>query len=284
MSGGHQADLKVLIAEPLAEEGIRKLREEHTVDVLPELKRQEFLDAIGEYDAVIVRSATQIDKEAIDKGWRLKVVGRAGIGLDNIDVEAATRRGILVVNAPQSNILSAAEHTMALLLSMARQVPAADASLKSGKWERSRFNGVELHGKTLGVIGMGRIGTLVAQRAQGFGMRIDRFRPLRQREPGGGAEDRAGAEPRVRCCSEADFLTIHLPKTSETKGLHRGEGVRRDEAGCPHRQHCPGRDRRRGGAGASATRRASSRRPPSTSSPRSPRRRSPVPRSTRTSW
>ena len=210
--------MKVLVAEPLAEEGIRKLRQEHAVDVLPELKRQEFLDAIGEYDAVIVRSATQIDKEAIERGWRLKVVGRAGIGLDNIDVEAATRRGILVVNAPQSNILSAAEHTMALLLSMARQVPAADASLRSGKWERSKFNGVELYGKMLGVIGMGRIGSLVAQRALAFGMRVIVFDPYV-------SESRATklgiqlAQNLEALCAESDFITIHLPKTSETKGL-----------------------------------------------------------------
>jgi len=210
--------MRVLVAEPLAEEGIRKLREECSVDVLPQLKRQEFLDAIGEYDAVIVRSATQIDKEAIEKGWRLKVVGRAGIGLDNIDVEAATRRGILVVNAPQSNILSAAEHTMALLLSMARQVPAADASLRSGKWERSKFNGVELFGKTLGVIGMGRIGSLVAQRALAFGMRVIVFDPYVSE----GRATKLGiqlAQNLEALCRESDFITIHLPKTSETKGL-----------------------------------------------------------------
>ncbi|HVL51288.1 MAG TPA: phosphoglycerate dehydrogenase [Actinomycetota bacterium] len=210
--------LKVLVAEPLAEEGIEKMRAELDVDVLPELPRQEFLDVIGEYEAVIVRSATQIDKEAIDKGWRLKVVGRAGIGLDNIDVEAATRRGILVVNAPQSNILSAAEHSMALLLSMARQVPAADASLRAGNWARSKFNGVELHGKTLGVVGLGRIGTLVAQRAAGFGMRLVVFDPYV-------TEARASELKATLATSlddllgQADFITIHLPKTSETKGI-----------------------------------------------------------------
>ncbi len=210
--------LRVLVAEPLAEEGIEKMRAELEVDVLPDLPRQKFLDVIGEYDAVIVRSATQIDKEAIEKGWRLKVVGRAGIGLDNIDVEAATRRGILVVNAPQSNILSAAEHTMALLLSMARRIPAADASLRAGKWARSKFTGVELHGKTLGVVGLGRIGTLVAQRASAFGMRLMVFDPY--------VTEARAAELKATLASsleellqQADFITIHLPKTSETKGM-----------------------------------------------------------------
>lgn len=210
--------LKVLVAEALAEEGLDKMRAELDVDVLPDLPRQQFLDAIGEYDAVIVRSATQINKEAIDKGWRLKVVGRAGIGLDNIDVEAATRRGILVVNAPQSNILSAAEHSMALLLSMARQIPAADASLREGRWARSKFSGVELYGKTLGVVGMGRIGTLVAQRAAGFGMRLVVFDPY--------VTEARAAEMKATLAADlddllhqADFITIHLPKTSETKGM-----------------------------------------------------------------
>lgn len=209
--------LRVLVAEPLAEEGIANMRRELDVDVLPDLDRQKFLDVIGEYDAVIVRSATQIDKEAIDKGWRLKVVGRAGIGLDNIDVDAATRRGILVVNAPQSNILSAAEHSMALLLSMARQIPAADASLRAGKWARSKFSGVELYGKTLGVVGLGRIGTLVAQRAAAFGMHIMVYDPYVTESRA--AEMKATLATLDELCAQADFITVHLPKTSETKGM-----------------------------------------------------------------
>lgn len=210
--------MKILVPESLAEEGLKKMRAGHTVDVRTDLTRQQFLDVIGDYDAVIVRSATQIDKEAIEKGWKLKVIGRAGIGLDNIDVEAATRRGVLVVNAPQSNILSAAEHTMALLLSMARQIPAADASLRAGRWERSRFNGVELHGKTLGVVGLGRIGTLVAQRAAGFGMRIFAYDPYVTEARAAKLGFSLGKDLNS-VLGEADFLTIHLPKTSETKGL-----------------------------------------------------------------
>lgn len=209
---------KILVPESLAEEGLSKMRAEHTVDVRTDLSRQQFLDVIGDYDAVIVRSATQIDKEAIEKGSKLKVIGRAGIGLDNIDVEAATRQGVLVVNAPQSNILSAAEHTMALLLSMARQIPAADASLRAGRWERSRFSGVELHGKTLGVVGLGRIGTLVAQRAAGFGMRILAYDPYVTEARAAKLGFSLGKDLNA-VLAEADFLTIHLPKTSETKGL-----------------------------------------------------------------
>lgn len=210
--------MRVLVPEPLAEEGIRELRKEVKVDVLTDLDRQGFLDIIGEYDAVIVRSSTRIDKEAIDRGWRLKVVGRAGIGLDNIDVEAATRRGLLVVNAPQSNIISAAEHSVALLLALARQIPAADASLRSGKWERSKFNGVELYGKTLGVVGLGRIGTLVAQRLAAFGMHLLVYDPYvtESRAANLGATLAADLD---EVCRQADFITIHLPKTSETKGL-----------------------------------------------------------------
>ena len=145
------------------------------------------------------------------------MVGRAGIGLDNVDVEAATRRGVMVVNAPQSNILSAAEHAMALLLAQARNIPQAHAALVAGKWERSKWEGVELHGKTLGVVGLGRIGALVAQRALAFGMRLCAYDPYV-------SADRArhmGVEllPLDELVAEADFITIHLPKTAETAGL-----------------------------------------------------------------
>ena len=163
---------------------------------------------------MIVRSATQVTADALQAGTDLAVVGRAGIGLDNVDVEAATRRGVMVVNAPQSNILSAAEHAMALLLAQARNIPQAHASLVAGKWERSKWEGVELHGKTLGVVGLGRIGALVAQRALAFGMRLCAYDPYV-------SADRArhmGVEllPLDELVAEADFVTIHLPKTPET--------------------------------------------------------------------
>jgi D-3-phosphoglycerate dehydrogenase len=168
--------------------------------------------------ALIIRSETQVTAEVLEAGTDLVVVGRAGIGLDNVDVAAATRRGVMVVNAPQSNILSAAEHTMALLLAQARNVPQAHAALKAGKWERSKWEGVELHGKTLGVIGLGRIGALVAQRALAFGMRLMAYDPFvsadRARQLG--IELVATIEELV---ATADFLTIHVSKTPETMGL-----------------------------------------------------------------
>ena len=153
----------------------------------------------------------------LEAGTDLAVVGRAGIGLDNVDVEAATRRGVMVVNAPESNILSAAEHAMALLLAQARNIPQAHAALVAGKWERSKWEGVELHGKTLGVVGLGRIGALVAQRALAFGMRLCAYDPYV-------SADRArhmGVEllSLDELVAESDFLTIHLPKTAETAGL-----------------------------------------------------------------
>ena len=167
--------------------------------------------------ALIIRSATQVTAEVLAAGGDLVVVGRAGIGLDNVDVEAATARGVMVVNAPQSNILSAAEQAMALLLAQARNIPQAHAALVAGKWERSKWEGVELHGKTLGIVGLGRIGALVAQRALAFGMRLVAYDPYV-------SADRArhmGVELRTleELVAEADFVTIHCLKTPETVGL-----------------------------------------------------------------
>src|SRR5262249_40828808 len=163
------------------------------------------------------RSATQVTAEVLEAGADLVVVGRAGIGLDNVDVAAATRRGVMVVNAPQSNVLSAAEHTLALLLAQARNIPQAHSALVAGRWERSRWEGVELHGKVLGVVGLGRVGTLVAQRAAAFGMRLLAFDPYVSAE----RAKQLGAEllSLDEVVAAADFLTIHLPKTAETTGL-----------------------------------------------------------------
>ncbi len=150
--------LKVLVAEPLADEGVEKLQAELDVDVRLDLDPRALLDVIGDYDAVVVRSSTKITRDVIEAGSRLKVVGRAGIGLDNIDVDAATRLGVMVANAPGTNSLSTAEHAMALLLSQARNIPQAASALKAGRWEKSRWEGIELQGKTLGILGLGRIG------------------------------------------------------------------------------------------------------------------------------
>ncbi|MGH2691358.1 MAG: phosphoglycerate dehydrogenase [Actinomycetota bacterium] len=210
--------MRVLVTEKLAERGLALLGQDFEVDVRTELAAGGLAEAIEPYDAVIVRSQTKVDSEAIEAGANLKVIGRAGIGLDNVDVEAATRRGVMVVNAPQSNILSAAEHTLALLLALARNVPQADASLKGGDWDRERFQGVELHGKTLGIVGLGRVGTMVAQRALAFGMRLIAYDPYvskdRARELGIELMPDLGA-----LLVQADFVTIHLPRTPETEAL-----------------------------------------------------------------
>src|SRR5213075_3154626 len=170
---------RVLVTEEIAEGGLDRLRAAgHDVDVRLGLSPDELLDAVKGAHALIIRSATKVTADVIDAGTDLVVVGRAGIGLDNVEVEHATAKGVMVVNAPQSNILSAAEHTMALLLAQARNVPQAHAALTHGRWERSRWEGVELADKTLGVVGLGRIGKLVAQRALAFGMRLIAYDPF----------------------------------------------------------------------------------------------------------
>src|SRR4249920_2077514 len=170
---------RVLVSEQLAESGLDAMRAVGLeVDVRLGLSPSELLDTVRGASALVIRSATQVTAEVLEAGDELVVVGRAGIGLDNVDVEAATARGVMVVNAPQSNVLSAAEHTMALLLAQARNVPQAHAALVAGRWERSRWTGVELADKTFGVIGLGRIGKLVAQRAMAFGMKIVAYDPF----------------------------------------------------------------------------------------------------------
>jgi len=212
------APVRVLVTEPLAESGLALLREDAEVDVRPELATEGLADAIASYAALIVRSQTKVTAEVLDRAESLRVIGRAGIGLDNVDVDAATRRGVLVVNAPQSNIVSAAEHTIALLLAQARNIPQANAHLKAGRWERQRFQGVELFGKTLGVVGLGRVGAMVAQRAQAFGMRVVGYDPYvsRDRARALGVELMPNLEAVL---VQSDFLTIHLPRTPETEGL-----------------------------------------------------------------
>src|SRR3954465_11302525 len=167
----------VLVAEELAPSALAVLADDFEVRQVDGADRAALLPALADVDAVIVRSATMIDAEALAASSRLKVVARAGIGLDNVDVEAATARGVLVVNAPQSNIISAAEHAIALLLSVARRIPAAHASLSAGQWKRSSFTGVEIAGKTIGVLGLGRIGVLVAQRLAAFDVTLLAYDP-----------------------------------------------------------------------------------------------------------
>lgn len=210
--------MKVLVTEKLSEAGLELLRRDFQVDVRPELASAGLAEAIGGYDALIVRSQTRVTQEVLEAAETLKVIARAGIGLDNVDVEAATRKGVIVVNAPQSNIVSAAEHTIALMLAQARNIPQADAALRQGRWQRSAFQGVELQGKTLGVIGIGRVGSIVAQRAAAFGMRVIAFDPYvpRERAKEMGVELMPTLEALL---VQSDFITIHLPRTPETEGL-----------------------------------------------------------------
>ncbi|HEX3173739.1 MAG TPA: phosphoglycerate dehydrogenase [Solirubrobacterales bacterium] len=210
--------MKVLVKEKIADSGVELLRQNFEVDLGLEMSDEELREAIGGYDAILVRSATQLTPELIERAANLKVIGRAGTGVDNVDIPAATRRGIVVANAPESNSVAAAEHTLALMLALCRNVPQAHGSLVSGAWERPKFKGTELYGKTLGVVGFGRIGQLVAKRARGFEMEVigfdkfvseERFREL--------GVDGAGALEEL--LGRADVVTLHVPKTPDTVGL-----------------------------------------------------------------
>jgi len=208
---------KILVKEPLAESGIALLREHFDVDLGIDWSDEEFRARLPEYHGILIRSATKLTEEYIALGRNLRVIGRAGVGVNNVDVAAATRRGIIVANAPQSNVVTAAEHTMALMLALARNVPQAHRSLTGGAWERSRFGGVEMYEKTLAIIGFGRIGQLVAERAQGFGMRVVAYDPFvsAERYRDLGVERADSVEAAV---GAADFVTVHLPVTPETRG------------------------------------------------------------------
>jgi D-3-phosphoglycerate dehydrogenase len=208
---------RVLVKEKIGDSGVQLLREHFDVDVGVDWSDEQFLERLPGYDGILIRSATKMTAELIERGTNLRVIGRAGVGVDNVDVPAATKRGIVVANAPQSNVVTAAEHTMALLLALARNIPQAHQSLLEGKWDRSKYSGVELYEKTLGIVGFGRIGQLVAQRARGFGMRVLAFDPFvsaeRYRELG--VEKAADSD---EIYAQADFITVHLPKTPETEG------------------------------------------------------------------
>ena len=210
--------MRVLVTEPLSEQGLDLLRQDFQVDVRTDLAKGDLAAEIGPYDALIIRSATEVSPQVLEAALTLKVVARAGIGLDNVDVEAATRRGVMVVNAPQSNIISAAEQAMALMLSQARNIPQAHAALKAGLWERARWEGVELAGKTVGLVGLGRVGGLVAQRASGFGMRVIAYDPYVSAERA--KEMGVDAMPSLEALLvQADFVSIHLPRSAETEDL-----------------------------------------------------------------
>jgi len=216
--------VKVLVKEKIADAGVDLLRQDFDVDLGLEMSDEELREAIGAYDAILIRSATKLTADLIERADNLKVIGRAGTGVDNVDIPAATRRGIVVANAPESNSIAAAEHTLALALALFRNVPRADASLGEGRWDRASFKGAELYGKTLGVIGFGRIGQLVARRAQAFEMEVvafdkfvsaERFREL-------GVDGVAELE---ELYARADVITLHVPKTPETLNLIDAEAI-----------------------------------------------------------
>ena len=213
----------VIVAESIAQTGIDALEKGCDVLDLVGADRADLLVAMSDASALIVRSATRVDRELVEAGPNLKVIGRAGIGVDNIDVPAATEHGVLVVNAPNANTISAAEHTMALVLAQARRIPEADRSLREGRWDRAEFQGMELHGKTLGVLGLGKIGTLVAQRASAFGMTIVAYDPYvapdRARRLGVELMSLEGVYAR------ADVITVHLPRNTETENLIDSEAI-----------------------------------------------------------
>ena len=210
---------KVLIPDDLSQAGLDLLRADPgvVVDVVKKMPRNELLAKIGEYDALIVRSETKVDAEVFEAGKKLRVVGRAGIGVDTIDVDAATRRGVIVMNTPQANTIATCEHTLAMMLALARNIPLADASVRKLEWTRSKFMGTQLAGKTLGVIGLGRIGTQVARRAQAFGMEVVAFDPFVSEENARANKIQLMALEEL--LAQSDFVTLHSSLTQGSRGL-----------------------------------------------------------------
>ncbi len=216
---------KILVSDKLAPQGLEILEKEtqFKVDYKPGLSKEELINIIGEYDAIVIRSATKLTKDVLEKADKLKAIGRAGIGVDNIDIDTATERGIVVMNTPHGNTITTAEHTIALMMSLTRNIPQATASMKSGKWEKSRFMGTELFNKTLGIIGLGNIGTIVADRARGLKMKIIGFDPYISEE--------SALKKGIKLVDfetllrDSDFITIHTPLTNSTKNLINKETI-----------------------------------------------------------
>ncbi len=215
----------VLVSDPLPEEGLAALKQVARVDIRPKIPPEELIRIIPEYDALIVRSGTKVTAEVLEAGKRLKVVGRAGVGVDNIDIPAATSLGIVVANAPTGNIVAAAEHTIGLMFALARNIPQAYVSLRNGEWKRRRFVGTELRRKVLGTVGLGRVATEVTRRAQGLGMRVLAYDPYVSPEQA----ERLGVTllPLNDLLGSADFVTVHVPLTQTTRGLIGRDEFRR---------------------------------------------------------
>jgi D-3-phosphoglycerate dehydrogenase / 2-oxoglutarate reductase len=211
--------IKILVSDPLSDEGLKILTgvKEFQVDVKTELTPEELKGIIKDYDALIVRSSTKVTKDIIGSAQRLKVIGRAGVGLDNVDLEAATQKGIIVMNTPGGNTISTAEHTMSMLLALSRNIPQANLSVKKGEWKRSKFMGVELYNKTLGIIGLGRIGSELAKRAFSFGMKVLAYDPFLSLE----VAKSLGIEAveLKELLENSDYITVHTPLTEQTKHM-----------------------------------------------------------------
>ncbi len=224
------AKMKVLVKEKIAETGIDILKQHFEVEVRTDMTDAELKEKINDYDAVIVRSATQVTADILENATRLKMIGRAGVGVDNIDVKAATQKGIMVVNAPGSNSLSVAEHALGLLLAQVRDIPNANASMHAGRWEKSKFKGEEITGKTLGILGLGKIGVLTAQRAKGLRMQVIAYDPYvsPERFEELGIER---AETPDQLYAASDYISIHLPKTPETIGMINDEAFAKMKKG-----------------------------------------------------
>ena len=209
--------MKILVSDPLHPSGVELLRKAGEVEVAHGLQKEQLLEKVRDIDALLVRSETKVTKEVIAAAKNLKVIGRAGVGVDNIDLGAATARGIVVVNSPEASSITVAEHTLGLMLSLARKIPSANASLKGGKWEKKKFMGIELRSKTLGVVGMGRIGSQVVKRAKAFEMDVLAYDPyLSEKQARAMGAKVADLETVLR---EADFISLHVPLTEKTRGL-----------------------------------------------------------------
>ena len=222
--------MKVLVSDSLAEEGVKRLESGADVDVITNLSPEELIQKIGEYDALVIRSGTKVTADVIKAADRLKVIGRAGVGIDNVDVEAATKKGIIVLNTPGGNTISAAEHTIAMMLALARNIPQANAALHKGEWNRKKYTGVEFFNKTLGIVGLGRVGAEVASRMKSFGMQIIAFDPFV-------TEERAKQmgltlAPLETVLREGDFITVHTPLTNETRNLIDEDEFKIMKKGC----------------------------------------------------
>ena len=221
--------MKVLAADGISPKGIELLQQDFDVVVKDKLPAEELLEIIPEFDALLVRSASKVTAEVIEKAAKLKIIGRAGVGVDNIDIPAATAKGIIVINSPGGNTIAATEHTMAMMLSMARNIPVANETTQKGEWNRKKYVGVELKGKTLGVIGMGRIGSGVAKRALAFDMDVIAYDPYINEERAHDLGVTVGTLDDV--VSKADFITVHMPLTPDTKNMISMEQMKKMKQG-----------------------------------------------------